>query len=222
MMRRLFRMHRGQEGITGLETAIILIAFVVVAAVFAYTVLTAGLFSTQKSQEAIYAGLAETQSTLEQRGAVVAYKGDANISSYVGKVEITLGSAMASGEAIDLTPPYSLAGGALVPSGLENPTQLAYNDSNVTIANMVWTLRWIGNNNNDYYLDVRESAVITAWFHSYDGSIWSYGSTANGFLGTDNVTTDHTFTVEIKPAVGAVLTIERTTPAYLDTVMDLH
>jgi len=37
MIQKLFKIHRGQKGITGLETAIILIAFVVVAAVFAYT-----------------------------------------------------------------------------------------------------------------------------------------------------------------------------------------
>jgi flagellin FlaB len=59
-----------QKGITGLETAIILIAFVVVAAVFAYTALSAGLFSTQKGQEAVYAGLKEARSTIELRGAV--------------------------------------------------------------------------------------------------------------------------------------------------------
>jgi flagellin FlaB len=61
-----------EKGITGLETAIILIAFVVVAAVFAYTALSAGLFSTQKSQEAVYSGLKEAQSTLELRGGVIA------------------------------------------------------------------------------------------------------------------------------------------------------
>lgn len=36
---------RNQRGITGLETAIVLIAFVAVASVFAYTVLAAGIFS---------------------------------------------------------------------------------------------------------------------------------------------------------------------------------
>ena len=66
----MFRAHRNQKGITGLETAIILIAFVVVAAVFAYTALSAGLFSTQKSQEAVYAGLEEAQSTVELSGNV--------------------------------------------------------------------------------------------------------------------------------------------------------
>ena len=43
------KFFRHEKGITGLETAIILIAFVVVAAVFAYTALSAGLFATQKS-----------------------------------------------------------------------------------------------------------------------------------------------------------------------------
>ena len=44
----MLKRFRSEKGITGLETAIILIAFVVVAAVFAYTALSAGLFSTQK------------------------------------------------------------------------------------------------------------------------------------------------------------------------------
>ena len=66
------KIHKSEKGITGLETAIILIAFVVVAAVFAYTALSAGLFSTQKSQEAVYSGLEETRSTLELKGGVVA------------------------------------------------------------------------------------------------------------------------------------------------------
>ena len=39
-----------ERGITGLETAIVLIAFVVVAAVFAFTVLTTGLFATEKAK----------------------------------------------------------------------------------------------------------------------------------------------------------------------------
>lgn len=62
---------RGMRGITGLETAIILIAFVVVAAVFAYTVLSAGIFTTQKSQETIYSGLTQASSSMEMKSGVV-------------------------------------------------------------------------------------------------------------------------------------------------------
>ena len=221
MIQKLIKLHRGQKGITGLETAIILIAFVVVSSVFAYTALSAGLFATQKSQEAIHSGLEETLSTMELRGTVVAYKGDANISSTVGKVEFTVTNATRNGEDIDLTPPYALAGGALVASGLDNPMQIAYTDENVTIANCAWTLSWVGKRNADYLLEDNEKAVITVWLHTYDGSDWAAGSSPP-FLGANNVSTDHEFTLELKPASGAVLNMERTTPAYLDTVVDLR
>lgn len=41
----LASLHKREEGITGFETAIILIAFLVVASVFAFVVLSTGLFS---------------------------------------------------------------------------------------------------------------------------------------------------------------------------------
>ncbi|MDP3063396.1 MAG: hypothetical protein Q8O40_09345 [Chloroflexota bacterium] len=68
----LRRLHRRQRGITGLETAIILIAFVVVASVFAYTVLSAGIFSAEKGKEAIHSGLETARSSMELVGAVKA------------------------------------------------------------------------------------------------------------------------------------------------------
>jgi flagellin FlaB len=42
---------RDQRGITGLETAIVLIAFVVVSSVFAFAALSTGLFSSDKVGE---------------------------------------------------------------------------------------------------------------------------------------------------------------------------
>ena len=63
---------RGQRGVTGLETAIILIAFVVVASVFAFTVLSTGIFSAERGKETIHAGLRGARSSLELKGAVVA------------------------------------------------------------------------------------------------------------------------------------------------------
>ena len=57
-------------GITGLETAIVLIAFVVVSSVFAFAALSTGLFSADKSKQTIHAGLSEAQGTLELKGGV--------------------------------------------------------------------------------------------------------------------------------------------------------
>jgi flagellin FlaB len=65
------RSRRGEDGITGLETAIILIAFVVVATVFAFVVLTTGIFSSERGKETVFAGLAKARGTMEVRGGVV-------------------------------------------------------------------------------------------------------------------------------------------------------
>ncbi len=59
---------RDQRGITGLETAIVLIAFVVVSSVFAFAALSTGLFSSDKAKETIQAGLAETRGSMELKG----------------------------------------------------------------------------------------------------------------------------------------------------------
>lgn len=108
MFKTLSRMHKGERGITGLETAIIVIAFVVVAAVFAYTILSSGLFSSQKAEETVHSGVAQSQATSELRGSVLAYKGTANGSDCITKIQFTVGNALVDGREIDLTPPYYL------------------------------------------------------------------------------------------------------------------
>jgi archaeal flagellin FlaB len=72
MWRLIRRIRKRQEGITGLETAIILIAFVIVASVFAYVVLSAGLYASQKTKEAVTSGLGSTMSVLMLKGDVIA------------------------------------------------------------------------------------------------------------------------------------------------------
>ena len=53
-----------ESAFSGLEAAIVLIAFVVVAAVFSYVMLGAGFFATQKSQEVTYSGIKQSTSNL--------------------------------------------------------------------------------------------------------------------------------------------------------------
>lgn len=59
------------DAFTGLEAAIVLIAFVVVAAVFSYVVLGAGFFTTQKSQETVYSATKQASANLAEIGPVV-------------------------------------------------------------------------------------------------------------------------------------------------------
>ena len=64
--------YRDENGMTGLETAIILIAFVVVASVFAYTVLSAGIFASQESSQVISAGMEQVSSSIAPVGSMMA------------------------------------------------------------------------------------------------------------------------------------------------------
>lgn len=63
--------HRRQRGMTGLETAIILIAFVTVASVLAYSVLSAGIFSAERGKATVYAGLESAEATMKLSGSVL-------------------------------------------------------------------------------------------------------------------------------------------------------
>lgn len=75
-VKALRNMHSEQKGMTGLETAIILIAFVTVASVLAYSVLSAGIFSAEKGKATVYSGLEQAQSTLQVKGQVLGYSAD--------------------------------------------------------------------------------------------------------------------------------------------------
>jgi len=93
-------LHRNEKGITGLETAIILIAFVTVASVLAYSVLSAGIFSSEKGKEAVYQGLDQASASMELRGSVLA-KSTAGV---VDHVTFTLASVLQD-ESVDFTVP---------------------------------------------------------------------------------------------------------------------
>jgi archaeal flagellin FlaB len=230
--KRYFKhISKNQKGITGLETAIILIAFVVVAAVFAYTVLSAGLFSTQKSQEAVYAGLKETQGTLEILGGVVGYRDSLNpqpgLPGSIGRVDFTIALAT-DGTSVDLTPAFSYnSGTGALTAGVTgaNRLQIAFNDQDTTISDCAWTARFIGKQNGDSMLDPGEKAIVSVWLHR-EVTTGNWTNTLAGsethFIGSDYVDTYHTFTLEVKPTSGATLTIQRTTPAYLDAIVDMH
>ena len=201
---------RHEKGITGLETAIILIAFVVVAAVFAYTALSAGLFSTQKAQEAVYSGLKEAQSTLEMKGAVIATANTTGAAGTIGQITFTVSNVL-GGEPIDFTIPSGSASG--VATGVANKVVINYLDQSQEKDNLYWTINKVGNDDGDSLLEVGEKFQITV------------GGGAGNNL-TDALTTDLTvnqkFSLVVLTPAGAVLTIERTTPPFIDAIINLR
>jgi flagellin FlaB len=201
MLKRLAKtMRRDERGITGLETAIILIAFVVVASVFAYTVLSAGIFSSQKGQEAVYTGLQHARSTLLMKGDVVAH-GNA---SQVNELVICVASAL-NGEKIDLTAPTNIVDGRAGNDSM-NVVVVSYSSAGNRTDDLAWTAEQLGKGNGDDMLDPGETFEMTIALTGAGETIGTY----------------KTFAIEIKPPVGAVLVVERTTPAALADYMILH
>ena len=222
-------MHTNQRGITGLETAIILIAFVVVASVFAFTVLSTGVFASERAKETIFAGLAETKSSLRPLGSVIAFKGFVGSTEAIFKFSMIVESVTGSAP-IDLTPPYTSDGSGTDPdsSVTTNKTTIAYVDNNQILQDVPWTVNFIGDN-GDNLLDDGEKAEIQVWLlnrttatditsNSSVNYMASGGLTSSGTLLTPN----DQFTIELQPGKGAVMTIRRTLPAALDTVINLR
>jgi len=205
---------RHEKGITGLETAIILIAFVVVAAVFAYTALSAGLFATQKSQEAVYSGLKEAQSTLELKGAVIATANTTGASGNIQQVSFTVANVL-GGEAIDFTVPTN--GSAGVATGTANKVVINYLDLDQKVDNLYWSVTKLGNDDGDSLLENGEKFQVTIG-GSDNGS--APGNLLNAL--TSDLGVNTTFSLVVVTPAGAVLQIERTTPAYIDPIMNLR
>lgn len=232
----LHKSNRSQKGITGLETAIILIAFVVVASVFAYTVLSAGIFSSEKGKEAVYNGLAEAQSSMVPKGSMLAYSGtvtdaSSNTASTAVKFSFTVTNAL-QGQAVDLTPSYVLDGttGALTANTDKHVTFIKFVDDNQMINDAAWTVSFIGKHSNDDLLESGEQAVITVWLFNFDGTtnyttgLGPSGSPPDPFISdiNDVLGVYSNFTIEVQATQGAALNMSRSLPAKLDPVMDLN
>jgi len=138
---------RNEKGFTGLEAAIVLIAFVTVAAVFSYILLGAGFFATQKSQEVVQTGVKQATSSLELVGSVVA-KGNTSTNK-LKSVTFTLQLA-AGGQPIDLSKT------TITVLNPKDGTRKIFVASEIT--NWIYSIQ---RTNHDNYLEEFEKAEIT-------------------------------------------------------------
>jgi len=216
----LSKFMKHEKGITGLETAIILIAFVVVAAVFAYTALSAGLFATQKSSEAVYSGLKEAQSTLELRGGVIATAHSTGASGVVKQITFTLANVL-GGEPVDFTVPTgntTTNDGKSDSSLHTNKVVINYVDQYQRVNDLYWTVTKLGSDDGDMLLSQNEKYEITIGSSNNGTS----GGNLYDALSAHRLGVNSKFDLEVVTPTGAVLSIERTTPANIDSIMDLH
>ena len=197
MQKVFMTLHKKQKGITGLETAIILIAFVIVASVLAYVVISAGLFSSQKAKAAVNAGLEQTGATLELKGNVIAKM----TAGVVDTLYLTVG-LVPGGTAVDLTD--SAAG--------KNMVTISYSDVYQVVPSVNWTKTFLNSNNGDDMLDPGELAQITIDLTAINAAA-APGHTVGPYT---------TFSISVTPPDGSVLPIERTIPARVSDLINLR
>lgn len=200
-----------------METAIILIAFVVVAAVFAYTALSSGMFATQKAQEAAYSALKEAQSSIELKSPVILTGNVTGSSGMVQQISFCV-SNLLGGDSIDFTPPSSnTSNTGLAAPGSSNKIVINYIDINQTVNDLYWTVDALGIDDGDYILEKNEKFEITIGSDT-PGS--SGGNLVNALEPDLSVNTK--FNIIISTPAGAILQIERTTPATIDKIMNMR
>jgi len=186
-----------KRGLTGLETAIILIAFVIVAAAFAFAVLNLGFSSTQKSGEVLKAGLEEATSSIELAGSVIAMGENASGTMKVANITLYVKTAVGK-RPVDMS---------------TNTLVISYLDPYKAVDRLT----------RGSEADVEEIQGDGDTLLEY-GEVWKvvihvdqiYNGTANVQLQPNDVVT-----IEIKPSTGSILKVERMLPPAIDYVMDL-
>ena len=191
------KMMRNEDAFTGLEAAIVLIAFIVVAAVFSYVVLGAGFFATQKSQEVVHTGVSQTTSTLELSGPVIA---KASSTTALGTVSFYLQIA-AGGSPVDMTKvTYTVATTEHVATYVDSGSKDKDKGSFTSVKR-----DFVGpqNNKNDL-LEKHEMVMITIPLTG-----------TNDFSADKRIQPNDRFNIDIKPDIGASLAMTKTAPAAL-------
>ncbi len=185
------------EGFTGLEAAIVLIAFVVVAAVFSYVVPGAGFFTTQKAQETVHTSVQQASSTLEIVGNVY---GTNTVSDNIKYINFTVALAP-GGTPVDFSKVVVTFSNATT---LETLTQ-ATGDYPQQPSTSEWAVTQINNDvgTNNKLLESGEQFQISA-------------------VPTNPIYPNDKFTLEIKPGVGAAFDITRSAPGGLNQVNLLY
>ena len=232
---------RKRKGFTGLEAAIVLTAFVVVAAVFSYVVLNAGFFTTQKSKEVVHTGVEQATSSIELAGDVIGYgwvpyDSTDNITydrSTVVKYKENSAELEVNGGTwnnLSIVKFYLQLTAGQHPVDMEGLV-ISYADEDTYVGNITYNEtanESAANMGDNGYLNMSMCEwtykVITTSGYGDNDNLLELGEKAEitVTLPECGIGPNKEFKIEVKPASGATLAITRTTPSSIDLVMNLH
>ncbi len=209
------RILRNKRGIVGIEAAIVLIAFVIVAAALSYVVINMGFYTTQKAKDAMSSGLEESLNALQLDGVVTA-KTDGNgyIEWIVFPVKLSAGRA-----AIDLKN-ETLAMTLYMPNAtLLNIYRGIFNETEYG-ADPVDLERVLSNSTTLFASNTEKDYALSIIYNDDGDTVLEPTEKAFFVIHLDTAASDgqhvllayDIMTIEVKGAKGAALTVERMVP----------
>ena len=197
------RFINDNKGFTGLEAAIVLTAFVVVAAVFSYVVLGAGFFTTDTAKQVVHTGMEQATSSASVVGDVMAAGSGTNVTNITVTLQLTAGNN-----------PVDMA---------KNRTIISYTARDKHVDDLYGnysTVTWVINETHlgisstgDDMLEVNEKLQIELDISWFSGNVSNVSEKLNA---------NEEFTLEVRTPQGAVLPITRVIPPSVETIMNLH
>jgi len=204
-------MYKNRKAMTGLETAIILVAFVITAAAFAFVVLNMGFLTAEKAQSVISAGMTEASSSMLTDSGIVAQFNipDGGTQADIDLYKLTFYIKLSQGhEPIDLssdkmvgTYTNSRCHGTIYSSAVANAT--------------IMTIKGV-NSDGDQLLETGEKFKVTIDFTQLlMGDVDPVQTVQRDVYAHPY----EEFRIELRPSAGAVLAIEKQIPAVYSTIM---
>jgi len=195
---------------TGLETAIILVAFVITAAAFAFVVLNMGFLTAEKAQSVISSGMSEASSAmLTDSGLIAQFANVSGDQSDICLTKLTFYLKLSQGhEPIDVDD-------AVMVATYTNQ----YGHGEIYSANgTIMTISGV-NSDGDSLLETGEKFKVEIDFTELPKS----GLDPAADSWSEKYAHPYEeFRIELRPSAGAVLTIERQIPAVYSAVMTIE
>jgi flagellin FlaB len=202
------KLFKSKKGIVGVEAAIVLIAFLIIAAALSYVVINMGFYTTQKTKETMQTGLDESLTALQLDGVVTAKTN--TTSSHILYILIPVKLSAGRG-AVDLGSSSVVVSVYLPNATLMNIYKGAVVTNETTWDSLIETLNltnnqakfaiYNDNGNNNYVLESNEKAFLVIRLNA---------TSSTGMLGNYE-----TIKIEVRTAKGAALTVVRTAPGGL-------
>ena len=208
-----------RRGMTGLETAIILVAFVIAASAFSFIIINMGFLTSQKSQSVVTTGMADASSAIQSDGDVIGRfemdpkKDGINETKYEYMTSLVFYIRLSQGRV---------------------PIDLSYNRTTVTFSNPrisdVITMAGI----NQTYSDEHQGAYFEE-INGNNNTLIEYGERWRVVIDFHRIADEHLLNttefyseayekirIDIRPSTGSVLSVVRVIPPINSEVIILE